>query len=114
MQAKFYADEHVPAAVSQALKRRGIDILTVQEAKLRGRSDKEQLQYASVQQRIIITHDSDFLILARKEKIKHPGILFFTSQVQIGKAIEEIERVWLTYTAEDLCRVTLFLPMKDR
>ncbi len=112
MQPKFYADEHVPLAVSRELKRRGIDILTVQEIKLRGRSDREQLHYASRQERVIITHDSDFLILVRKEKIEHHGILFFTSQVKIGKTIEEIERTWLTYSAEELRGIVLFLPTK--
>lgn len=112
MQPKFYVDENVPIAVSKGLKRRGMDILTVQEAKLLSKNDREQLQYAFQQQRVIITHDSDFLILVRKEKIKHQGILFFTRQVGIGEAIEEIERVWLTYPEEDLRGIVLFLPMK--
>lgn len=30
-QIRFYIDEHVPAAVSKSLRRRGIDVLTTQE-----------------------------------------------------------------------------------
>lgn len=112
MQLNFYADENVPIAVSKGLKRRGINILTVQEVKLLSKNDWEQLKYASQQQRVIITHDSDFLTLIRKEKIEHQGILFFTRQVGIGEAVEEIERIWLTYSAEDLQGAVLFLPMR--
>ena len=76
------------------------------------KNDREQLKYAFQQQRVIITHDSDFLTLIRKEKIEHRGVLFFTRQVGIGEAIEEIEKIWLTYSAEDLWGAVLFLPMK--
>ena len=112
MQPNFYADENVPLAVSKGLKRRGINIFTVQEAKLLSKNDREQLKYAFQQQRVIITHDSDFLTLIRKEKIEHRGVLFFTRQVDIGEAIEEIEKIWLLYSAEDLRGAVLFLPMK--
>ena len=109
MQPKFYADENVPVAVSKALKRRGIDIVTAQESDMLQRNDESQLSFAVSEKRAAITHDSDFLILATKEK-NHYGILFFTKQVGIGQAIEEIEQVHLAYSAEELNGVILFLP----
>ena len=60
------------------------------------------------EKRAVITHDSDFLKLIAKET--HYGILFFTKQVKIGQAVEEIEKVHLAYTAEDLKDIILFLP----
>ena len=79
MQPKFYADENVPLAVSNALKRRGIDVVTAQES----------------------------------DMLSRDGILFFTKQVGIGQAIEEIKQVHLAYNAEELYGVILFLPQKQ-
>jgi hypothetical protein len=41
-------DEHVPRAITEGLKIRGIDVLTVQEDGLRGISDKELLDRATL------------------------------------------------------------------
>jgi len=79
MQPKFYADENVPLAVSNALKRRGIDVVTAQES----------------------------------DMLSRDGILFFTKQVGIGQAIEEIKQVHLAYNAEELYGVILFLPQQQ-
>ena|SRR3989338_4916581 len=109
MQPKFYCDENVPLAVSKALKKRGIDILAAQDSGMLHKDDKAQLLFAMSEKRAVITHDSDFLKLIAKET-SHYGILFFTKQVKIGQAIEEIERVHLAYNAEDLKGIILFLP----
>ena len=111
MRPKFYADENVPVAISKALRRIGIDVLTARDARLLGYSDREQLSFAVRENRVVITHDSDFLALIKKES--HQGVLFFTAQVKIGKGIEEIERIYLTYSAEELEGLILFLPIKD-
>lgn len=63
-QIRFYLDEHIPNAVTQGLRRRGVDVLTVQDAGRSGLSDPEQLAFALSQQRMMITMDSDFLVLA--------------------------------------------------
>lgn len=113
MRPKFYADENVPLAISKALKRIGIDVLTARDAQLLGYSDREQLSFAVKENRAIITHDSDFLALIRNEKTHYQGVLFFTRQVKIGEGIEEIERIYLTYSAEELQGLILFLPIKE-
>ncbi len=110
MQPKFYSDENVPLAVSKALKKRGIDILTVKDSGMLHQEDRDQLSFAISEKRAVITHDSDFLKMATMEKINHYGILFFTKQVKIGEAIEEIEKVYLAYSAEELNGIILFLP----
>ena len=33
---KFYMDEHIPKAVTEGLRRRGVDVLTAQEADMLG------------------------------------------------------------------------------
>ncbi|HZU13507.1 MAG TPA: DUF5615 family PIN-like protein [Chloroflexota bacterium] len=48
-------DEHVPSTVSEGLRRRGIDVLTAQEAGLRGAQDEDHLALAAREERTIVT-----------------------------------------------------------
>ena len=50
---RFYMDEHVPLAISQGLRRRGVDALTVQEAGICSATDEEQLAFALSQGRVV-------------------------------------------------------------
>jgi predicted nuclease of predicted toxin-antitoxin system len=61
---RWYMDEHVPRAVTQGLQRRGIDVLTTQEAGMLGMADDQQLAFAISQGRVVFTQDDDFLALA--------------------------------------------------
>jgi uncharacterized protein (DUF433 family) len=60
-EARFYLDEHVPQAVPEGLRRRGVDILTVQESGLAGAEDERHLTFAPQEGRVIVTQDVDFL-----------------------------------------------------
>lgn len=44
---KFYTDEHVARSVAVGLRRRGVDVLTVPEAAMRGASDIDHLGFAT-------------------------------------------------------------------
>ena len=61
---RLYVDEHVPRAVVQGLRRRGVDVLTVPEAGRLGASDEEHLAFARGEGRVVFTQDGDFLRLA--------------------------------------------------
>ena len=52
---KFYFDEHIPKAVAEGLRRRGIDVLTVREAERVGDPDRKQLTFAAMKRRILVT-----------------------------------------------------------
>jgi hypothetical protein len=75
MTVRFHLDENVDPALAEALQRRGIDVTTSAESGLNGQSDHEQIEFARREQRVVVTHDSDFLGLA-KEGIDHAGIVF--------------------------------------
>jgi len=51
---KFYADEHYPFAVCQGLARRGIDVVTTQQAARTGAADVDQLAFATAQERVMV------------------------------------------------------------
>ena len=58
-QIKFYLDEHIHSAVAEGLRRRRVNVLTVQEAGKSGLSDRDQLAFALSEERVMVTMDSD-------------------------------------------------------
>jgi len=51
---KLYLDEQVPSAVRDGLRRRGVDLLTTQEANRQGATDQEVLTLALSQGRVVL------------------------------------------------------------
>jgi len=86
---RFYMDEHVPAAISQGLRRRGVDVLTTQDAGMRSASDDEQLAFALSQGRVVFTQDADFLRL-HAAGARHAGIVYAQQGVSIGAVIRKL------------------------
>ncbi len=72
---RFHLDENVDPDIALALRRAGIDVTTSQEANLLAQSDMVQLEFARTQERILVTHDDDFLIL-NTQGIDHSGIAY--------------------------------------
>ncbi len=90
---KFYFDEHVPQAVADGLRRRGVDVLVVQAAGRRGLSDDEQLAFASQQGRVMVTMDSDYLILAAQGP-SHAGIAYAKPGMRsVGQLIQKLKLI---------------------
>ena len=105
---RFYADEQVPRAVSEGLRQRGIDVLTVQDAGMRGASDDEQLAFALAGRRVIITHDTDFLRLAAKAR-GHAGIVYAHQERPVGQIIRGLLLIFHTLSADDMAGAVEFL-----
>lgn len=86
---KYLLDEHVPKAVAQGLNRRNIKTYTIADLNRRGLSDPAQLEYAMENDFVIVTFDSDFLIIS--ENVNHNGIIFVTRKSRtITTIIREI------------------------
>jgi predicted nuclease of predicted toxin-antitoxin system len=68
-------DEHVAHAVAQALRRRGIDVLTATEAGLRSLPDEAVLSATQAAGRLLVTHDADFLRLHQRQQ-PHAGLAY--------------------------------------
>ncbi len=89
--ARYYMDQHDPAPVSQGLRRLGIDVLTTQEAGHCGFSDSDQLAFATAEERVMVTFDSDYLALHRSG-INHAGIAWCPEQKYgIGMLIQLLD-----------------------
>lgn len=76
---KYYLDENLSPKIAEILKKHKIDALSVCEAGMIQASDREQLEYASVRERCLVTRNrDDFLALTIQffnENRKHCGIL---------------------------------------
>jgi hypothetical protein len=61
-----YADVHVVYAIVQALRRRGMDVVTAQERARDEATDDELLVESFDEERVLLTNDADFLVLAAR------------------------------------------------
>ena len=104
----FYLDEHVARAVAFGLRRRGIDVLTVQEAGLAGESDRSHLTLATAQRRVIFTQDDDFLRL-HAQGISHAGIVYGHRRMPIGDVIRGLVLISNILTPNEMCDHVEFL-----
>ncbi len=58
---RFLADENIPPEIVSALRNAGHDVLDVKEEEWQGKTDIALVRIAQTQQRLILTHDKDFL-----------------------------------------------------
>lgn len=70
---RFYLDQHIHGAIPSGLRQHGIDVLTAREAGRCGLPDADQLAFATSEERVIVTHDTDYLALAASG-VAHAGI----------------------------------------
>lgn len=100
-EVRFYTDEHIAVAVAGGLRQRGVDVVTVSEAGMRGRSDEEQLGFAFSQRRVLVTKDGDFLTLAAQGHL-HAGIAFVRPKASAGHMIRGLVLIHQILSAEDM------------
>jgi predicted nuclease of predicted toxin-antitoxin system len=116
MSVQLYHDEHVRSAVTEGLRKRGVDVLTAQEDGAAGTSDPALLDHATALGRVVFTQDEDFLVEAhlRQHSGQHFAGVIYAHQlnVTIGKCIEDLELIAKVYEPEDLVNRVEYLPLK--
>ncbi len=109
-------DHHVPAAVSEGLRQRGVDVLTAHEDRSAEVDDDLLLQRATELNRALYTQDDDFLVIAGQwlEMARPFAGLIFARQlgVTIGQAIEDLELIAKASQDDDLRKRVYFLPLR--
>ena len=101
-------------ALVRALRARGFDVLTAQEAGMIGRPDADQLAFATRLGRVLCTFNvKDFWtlhgeILAAGES--HAGIILVTQQrYSVGELLRRLLRILATLSADDMIDRAEFL-----
>jgi len=99
---RFHLDESCRLSIARALRLHGIDVTTAADAQLIGASDADHMAYALDSNRIILTHDSDFLGLSNVGS-EHAGIIYcHQGRRSIGDTIRGLLLVWEVYSPEDM------------
>jgi hypothetical protein len=105
---RFYTDEHIALAVVAGLRRRGADVLTTQEAGMRGRDDPAQLALATAQGRVLVSQDDDYLRL-HALGVAHSGIAYAPQQTSVSRLIQGLSLIYQILEAEDMQNHVEFL-----
>jgi len=62
--ATVYVDENMHILIPHYLRVRGFDAINARDAGMRGKPDRDQLEFSTANERVIVTHDRfDFLAL---------------------------------------------------
>lgn len=88
--------------IAEQLKRRGIDAVTVRDLGLLGDEDINHLERAIAMNRVLCTHDADYVDIASAGK-EHAGIVFGQQHKHtIGDWVNFLELVHAVYSAEEM------------
>ncbi len=94
---RYHLDEHVPDAIADGLRYRGIDVTTTNEAGLLGAPDHEHLSYGRTESRVVVTYDRDFAALhSTSVQRPHRGIVYRPPKagLSIGEVVRGLHLYW--------------------
>jgi hypothetical protein len=115
MPLSFYMDVHVAAAITDGLRRRGIDALTSQQDGTRRASDVVLLQRSTQLRRLIVSQDEDFLVIAANWQDagwEFAGVVFAPQDPRrIGQYIQDLELVAHCCDIGEVTNQVLHLPL---
>ena len=108
-------DVHVPTAVNEGLRRRGVDVMTAQEVGNQESADEALLTRATEVHRILFTQDDDLLVIAsawQKQGREFAGLVYCHQLAAgIGRIIEDLELLALCTTDDEVRNHVLYLPL---
>ena len=116
MSLALYMDVHVPMAVTEALRRRGLDILTSQNDGTATQGDEILLARATELGRDQFSQDQDFLRIAaewQRQGRPFQGVLFAPQQgVSLGGLADDLELLLTCCEPEELRDRITYLPLR--
>lgn len=102
MAIKYHLDEHIAPAIAAGLRQRGIDVTATLEEGLGGASDARQLAFALSQDRVLVTCDTDFLVLAAAGAA-HSGIVFWPAKHRrLGQVVLDLVMLARVASSEEM------------
>ncbi len=102
---RLYIDEDLTDRLSVALRSRGYDAISAHEINMRGKTDKEQLEYATKNNRVILTRNIKHFVTLQRESYKnrqsHAGIVV-TDYLSLKELIRRINRFLNEKSSDDM------------
>ena len=116
MSVNLYLDVHVRSAITEALRRRDVDVLTAQQDGTARLDDPELLDRAMAASRVLFSQDADLLREAtRRQRIGAPffGVVY-AHQLNVSdrECIEDLELLAKIYEPADIANRGVYLPLK--
>lgn len=116
MSLRLYMDEQVPDPITEGLRARGVDVLTVQEDGMAHRPDPELLDRAAVLGRVMVTQDKHFLIEAvSRQRLgkRFSGVIYGQQlRVTIGSCVHDLELLAKASEPDELADRIVHLPLR--
>lgn len=116
MAVAFYMDVHVPQAITEQLRRRGIDVLTAFEDGTREMPDDQLLVRVTELKRVLFTQDIRFRVLAEtwQTKGKQFSGLVFGHQLggTIGQFVKDLELIAIASEPDEWINAVEYIPFK--
>ena len=107
-------DQHVPAAITNGLRRRAVDVLTAYEDNAATFDDASLFARATELERVFFSQDDDFLVIADQwlqEGRDFSGLVYAHQLgITIGQAIRDLELIARALEPEDMRNHIEFLP----
>ena len=114
MPVPLYMDVHVPQAITDQLRRRGVDVLTAIEDKSATLPDDELLERARMLGRVLFTQDILFKALAENWQRQGRAFagLIFGHQLRgtIGQFVRDLELIATVSEADEWLNTVEHLP----
>jgi predicted nuclease of predicted toxin-antitoxin system len=108
-------DVHVKRAVTDGLRRRGVDVLTAQEDGSALLEDSDLLDHATSLGRVLFSQDHDLLREAtRRQQNAQPfaGVVYAHQlNITVGRAIQDLDLIAKVYELEDIENRVEYLPL---
>ncbi len=102
MEIRYHLDEHADPAVAAGSRQRAVDVTTTVDAGLTAAPDEDQLAFATVEGRVLVTRDRHFLVLA-SQGVAHADIAFwYPKHRNIGQPVLDLVLLWRATTAEEM------------
>jgi len=101
----LYLDEHIQTSLAEALRARGIDILTTQEAHNMGLEDIQQLAFATKNCRALLSYNKRHFAKIHYQwkdiHKRHAGIIL-SDQIPIGIVLRRLMRLYFSLNSEQM------------
>ena len=115
MSVRLYMDVHIPAAITEGLRLRGVDVRTAQEDGGRRLPDDKLLDRATALGRVLFTQDDDLLReVAERQRhgVAFAGVVYgHQLNVTIGQCIRDLELLAKVNEPEDCANRVEYLPL---
>ena len=116
MSVGLYMDVHVPAAITEGLRLRGVDVLTAQEDGRRRLPDQALLDRATALGRVLFTQDGDLLREAaerQRQGVVFAGVVYgHQLKVTLRQCISDLELIANVNEPEDCVNWVEYLPLR--